>query len=54
MARFTRRFARLTIDVFFAVFLRLATVRVVLRFFAADFFAAFLRLAMWPPLAFKE
>jgi hypothetical protein len=54
MARLTRRFARLTIDVFFAVFLRLAMVRVVLRFFVADFFAAFLRLAMWPPLASKE
>jgi hypothetical protein len=53
MARFTRRFARFTMDVFFAVFLRLATVRV-LRFFAAVFFAAFLRLAIWPPLAFKE
>ena len=57
MARFTRRFARLTIEVFFAVFLRLATVRVVLRFvlrFIAGFFAAFLRLAMWPPLASRK
>jgi hypothetical protein len=44
MARFTRRFARFTMDVFFAAFLRLATVRV-LRFFVAVFFAAFLRLA---------
>jgi hypothetical protein len=54
MARFTRRFARFTTDVFFAVLLRLATARVVLRFFVAFFFAAFLRLAIWPPLAFKE
>ena len=48
MARFARRFARLTIEVFFAFFLRLATVRVILRlrFFVAGFFAAFLRLAM--------
>jgi hypothetical protein len=54
MARFTRRFARLIIELFFTTFLRLAMVRVVLRFVVADFFVAFLRLAMWPPLASKE
>lgn len=51
IARFTRRFARLIIEVFFAVFLRfVATVlrRLVLRLLFAvdDFLTDFLRLAM--------
>ena len=48
-ARFTRRFARFIIEVFFAAFLRLGAVRAVLRFLVvAGFLAAFLRFAMWP------
>lgn len=54
-ARFTRRLARFIIDVFFVVFLRLAAVRVVLRFLVvAGFFADFLLFAMWPSSACGE